>query len=199
MKRLLSILLLAVSVVSFGQFNTGSIYATGTTGGGTGVEVDFENASYFNFNFHPEIGYFIKNRIALGAGIHTEFGLPFFDEFDEYSATYDIYIGPNIRYYLPTASNWQPYAYGNLQVGVYQKETYYFEAELGKHNFYGFQAGVGVNYFITERVAIDAKATYRFRHSWNNIGGGNHNLHRIYAEIGISLFFPSISYFDLTD
>jgi len=201
MKKLFLLLFLSISIMASGQFNSGGIYWTGTTGLGTGLErqIDDYPINIFNFSLHPEVGYFIKNKIAIGAGIHTEFGLPFGSNVDLYAATYDMYIGPNVRYYIPRASDFQLYVYGNLQYGAYQRSLDYFEAEYNRHQYYGFQVGPGINYFFTERIALDARANFRFRHAWNAAMGGNHDLIGVVFEFGFSVFFPSISFFDMTN
>ena len=191
MKKLFVLVLLFSSLGLTAQFNSGSFYFTGATDLNFGLEVD-EGYSSVLAGFHPEGGYFIMNRLGIGGGIHTDSSLPVGEYAEFTDATFEVYLGPNVRYYLPREDDWQVYGYGFLFYGFTQEPGGF---DASNHQLYGFTVGPGVNYFLSERVAFDARLTYMFKHQWNPEMGGSHNIHRFFFEMGISVFFPSITFF----
>jgi hypothetical protein len=189
MKKILILFALTLSMSAFSQFNTKSIYFSGMTGGSTGLEIrneDFIGTSGFiPINLKVEGGYFIKNKIALGGDVSiSDLNLSLWGENQNYY--YQVLFGPTIRYYMPKADDVpQPYLFG---YGFYGFEP--------NHNLYGIQLGYGVNYFFNEAISLDARVSYTYKHTFNREFGGSHNNHRFLFEIGISVFFPSINFFD---
>jgi len=191
MKRILFLILLAFSLNAMGQFNTGSLYFTGMTGGNLGYEftsTEFNNQNTIPYSINVEGGYFFKNRIAIGASLHTggDHSNYFLIDTSEFtSGEHNFYLGPNIRYYKVRDDDLQLYFYGHPYFG------------LGTYGgTLGIAGGIGANYFLTERVAIEARASYIYHRLSSS--GFIENTHSIKFEIGISLFFPSISFFDRT-
>lgn len=193
MKKLFTLAVLALSINAFGQFNTGGIYFSGLTNLGTGLEIDGGVPSIL-FGLNTEAGYFIKNKIAVGGGIHADLNMPFGNSGSFYNSIYDINFGPNVRYYFPRENDWHLYAFGNVHYGLYQDQEEEFL--LQRHQYFGFQIGPGVNYFFNERIALDARFSYRYRYAWNAAMGGSHTVHRFFFEVGITVFFPSLTFFD---
>jgi len=183
-------MMLALAYTSFGQFNTGSVYFTGLTGANLGYEritqiTEFTTTSnnYIIYDLHLEGGYFIKNRFGIGGKIFTR---------DDHGSSIGLggatgertlFFGPTVRYYIPRDDDLQIYYYGNPYFGF---GTY--------GSTLGVTAGIGVNYFLTERVAVEARGSYTFHRFFEEFF--NENTHTLMFEIGISLFFPSITFFD---
>jgi len=77
MKRLLFFVLCVMLAVvyGYGQMNTGSFFAAGTAGldleiyGGKDIDSD-DKTNYLDLSFNPKMGYFIKNRIAVGGAVY---------------------------------------------------------------------------------------------------------------------------------
>jgi hypothetical protein len=187
MKKTLILLGFVLSLNAFGQFNTESIYFSGMTSFATGLEIqssDFEGGGFIPFELRLEGGYFIKNRMAVGGNISIEdYRIPLWGTVDNYY--YEVHFGPTIRYYIPGEEDWHTYLFG---YGFYGFEP--------SHQFFGLQFGPGVNYFFNESIALDARVSYTYKHTFNREFGGSHNNHRLLFEIGISVFFPSIRFFD---
>ena len=186
MKRILMgvSIALALTVSVVGQFNSGSSYFSGATHGKIGFESQSnEFGSNYNtlcFGLTPEAGYFIKNRLAIGAAIvmDIEKGLGEFG-----SSIYEVVFGPNVRYYLPRDTDMQVFLYGFAGYGF-----------VTDHQLLKIMAGPGINFFLTEKVAFEAKALYEFSREWNPEMGGNHNLHNVTFLAGISLFFSDLTF-----
>lgn len=186
MKRILigASIALALTVSALGQFNSGSSYFSGATHGKIGFESQSnEFGSNYNtlcFGLTPEAGYFIKNRLAVGGAIimDIEKGLGEFG-----SSIYEVVFGPNVRYYLPRDTDMQVFLYGFAGYGF-----------VTDHQLIKIMLGPGINFFLTEKIAFEAKALYEFSREWNPEMGGNHNLHNVTFLAGISLFFSDLTF-----
>ena len=186
MKRILMgvSIALALTVTALGQFNSGSSYFSGATHGKIGFEsqsVEFgSNINTLCFGLTPEAGYFIKNRLAVGGAIimDIEKGLGEFG-----SSIYEVVFGPTVRYYLPRDTDMQVFLYGFAGYGF-----------VTDHQLIKIMLGPGINFFLTEKVAFEAKALYEFAREWNPEMGGNHNLHNVTFVAGISLFFSDLTF-----
>jgi len=187
MKKYLFLFLFSFSVVGYGQFNTESIYFSGMTNFSTGFEImsdDFGSSGFIPLNMKIEGGYFIKNRLAVGGNFTIDdIRIPLWGENQNYY--YSVHLGPTIRYYIPRADEYHIYLYG---YGFYGFEP--------NHNLYGLQFGPGINYFFNESISLDARFSYTFKHTFNRAMGGSHNNHRFLFELGISVFFPSLKFFE---
>ena len=175
---------IALNVSAFGQFNSGSSYFSGATHCKIGFESQSDEfSSNYNtlcFGLTPEAGYFIKNRFAVGGAIFMdiEMGLGEFG-----SSIYEFVFGPNVRYYLPRDSDMQVFLYGFAGYGF-----------VTDHQLFKIMLGPGINFFITEKIAFEAKALYAFSREWNPEMGGNHNLNDVSLLFGISLFFSDLTF-----
>ncbi len=186
MKRILMgvSIVLALTMSALGQFNSGSSYYSGATHGKIGFESQSnEFGSNFNtlcFGLTPEAGYFIKNRLAVGGAIllDIEKGLG-----DAGSSIYEVVFGPNVRYYLPRDTDMQVFLYGFAGYGF-----------VTDHQLFKLMLGPGINFFLTEKIAFEAKALYEFSRDWNPELGGNHNMHNVTFSAGISLFFSDFTF-----
>jgi hypothetical protein len=175
-------LLLTLPVM--GQFNSGSYYFSAATYGKIGFEsqsVEFgDNYNSLCFGLTPEAGYFIRNRMAVGGAIIVDADLGL-GEFG--SSLYEVVFGPNFRYYLPRDTEMQVFLYGFAGYGF-----------VTDHQLLRFILGPGINFFLTEKIAFEAKALYTFSREWNPEMGGNHNLHDVSFAVGLSLFFSDLTF-----
>ena len=108
--------------------------------------------------------------------VDRTFGNPGFSE-------YAIVFGPNVRYYLPRDTDMQVFFYGFAGYGF-----------VTDHQLFKIMLGPGINFFITEKIAFEAKALYAFSREWNPEMGGNHNLNDVSLLFGISLFFSDLTF-----
>ena len=178
MKKYLIILVLFISMSVYGQFNSGSVYFTGTTGTDLKFELQ-EGSAYIPYNLNVEGGYFLRNRLSIGGTVHSHgtFGLGEFT-----SSSHELFLGFLTRYYLPRDEGLQIYLFGNP-----------FFSVASFDNRFGVSAGAGFNYFLTERIALEARAYYKYLRFFNEFSG--YNNHSVNFAIGITVFFPSISFF----
>ncbi|MCK4746289.1 MAG: outer membrane beta-barrel protein [Bacteroidales bacterium] len=181
---LIFVAVLLVSLPALSQFNSGSFYFSGATHGKLAFE---SQSSEFGSNYNtlcigltPEAGYFIRNRLAVGGAIlmDIEKGLGEFG-----SSIYEVVFGPNVRYYLPRDTDMQVFLYGFAGYGF-----------VTDHQLLKIIAGPGINFFLTEKIAFEAKVLYALSREWNPEMGGNHNLHDVMFLAGISMFFSDLTF-----
>jgi len=190
MKRILLTLTFILCITSFvsAQFNTGSVYFTGMTNFNFGIESEAES-TYFLLGLNTEGGYFIQNRLGIGGTILSNFQLGL-SEFAESST--DIFFGPNVRYYLARDEDPQIYLFGMAGYGI---ERSGYDMYYTTHQKLGFMVGPGSNYFINEHIALDARLTFAYFYLWNTAGGGQHGRTTLLFEAGISIFFPTLTFY----
>lgn len=113
-----------------------------------------------SFNFNPSVGYFVSDKVAVG--LDFNFGN---NKETNYSGANDIYtkdsnfgIGAYGRYYfLDLGSRFKTYAQlaagYNQNTGELNNGT--TTVDVPKIKGFGANAGLGVNYFVTENIAIN--------------------------------------------
>ncbi len=186
MKRILMgvALTLTITISVEGQFNSGSSYFSAATRGKIGFthqpnDLEYQQNS-IQFGLSPEAGYFIKNRLALGGAILIDLNRTLGDlGFSEYS----VLFGPSVRYYLPRDTEMQMFLYGFGGYGF-----------VPSHQLLKIMLGPGINFFLTEKIAFEARVLYSLAREWNVAGGGHHHIHDVTFLAGISLFFSDLTF-----
>lgn len=117
-----------------------------------------EKKSYFSFN--PSVGYFLTDKAAVGVNLSVGN-----NKSTDYSGTSDTYVKKNTlgvgaygRYYfLELGERFK--TYGQVSAGYYQTSG---ETNNGttttddiKTKGFGAGAGLGINYFVTPKIAIN--------------------------------------------
>ena len=113
-----------------------------------------------SFNFSPKAGYFVTDKIAVG--VQLAFGS---EKQEDYAAGATAFDKDNTfgagvfgRYYfLELGKRFKTYTEAGLGFASVKSET-----NLGKSpsvNEFAFNAGVGANYFLTEKLAINVGLT----------------------------------------
>lgn len=158
-------ILLSLAVVALGYtvqaqegygFNQGDIMLEGSirynTTDDKGSEVKEDK-----FDFKPQVGYFINDKFAAG----VYFGLNNWKK-DDYSGTKNINktnefnVGVFGRYYFLELGQRFKF-YGQANVGIINgKKTFENDVIKTEDKYSGFNAGadLGVNYFITPKIAV---------------------------------------------
>lgn len=117
-----------------------------------------------SFTFTPKAGYFVTDKIAVGVELHFST-----DKTEAYTVGAENLNKNNIfgagvfgRYYfLELGKRFKTYAEAEVAYGSLKNETKIGTAATveAKANVLGFNAGVGANYFLTEKIAINAGLT----------------------------------------
>ena len=116
------------------------------------------NSTDHYFTFLPMGGYFISDKLAVGArtGIDIQvYKTP--DAFMDKEVVSTFVINPFGRYYLISGTGGL-FAEASVYTGIGSDKEYY-EAETFKSNIFNFSMGVspGVYYYITSRLSLEAK------------------------------------------
>lgn len=115
-----------------------------------------------DFTFTPKVGYFVTNDIAVG--LQIGYGSDVENRYDANVKTTssDFNVGVFGRYYfLDLGSKLKVYSEANVGFGNYETET---ETGLGsvttaEGTTFGINAGIGVNYFLTPKFAVNFALT----------------------------------------
>ncbi len=106
-----------------------------------------KKSKYTNYTFNPKIGYMVSDKVAIGAAL--SFGKNLEEDAKDDVYTKNIYAGAFARYYfLELGQRFKTYA--EVGVGFNQDKT-------GLYKVTGVKTGlnVGMNYFVTESIAIN--------------------------------------------
>ncbi|HLP65362.1 outer membrane protein [Flavobacterium sp.] len=130
-------------------FSKGDLFVSGAVGFGSEKTGDLETSG---FTFSPALGYFVTENIALGARLDftssTE-SEPGVDDTDTSRFGAEVFG----RYYWTPASQFS--VFGELAVGFGSNKVEQGPAEFKTKDF-GINAGVGVNYFLSDNWSIEA-------------------------------------------
>ncbi len=139
----------ATSTEGFAQGNT---FITGAVGY-TSTTVDNEKVS--GFTISPSVGYFVSPNVALGAKLGYTNGK---SEEGSYEETLDLFTaGVFARYYWMPASKFSVFA----ELGADYRNTTADDntpnSTKYKANGFGLQLAPGMNYFLNNNFALEAK------------------------------------------
>ncbi|WP_430813363.1 outer membrane beta-barrel protein [Carboxylicivirga sp. RSCT41] len=160
MKKYLSlVILIMVTVVSFGQTEKGKVAVSGASDlnfsalnyqfeyDGEDVGEDF---GVTNFNIKPTVSYFVIDNLAIGLAFNYQF-----EKIDDYKEN-SFMFGPTVRYYIG-ASKVKPYVQADVLVGNSKADD---GDEESKSNISGWDLGAGVAIFLNDFVSIDLGLGY---------------------------------------
>lgn len=151
-------------VKGFG-FSKGNMFLEGNLGFSSDKETnsditgDLDETKTNEFNFNPKFGYFISDKLALGAELMvgsgkeeiTVFGTP-----NVTNETTNNSFGGGVfaRYYfLDLGQRFKTYAEAGLDFGSRTWEANGTETQ--KDSNFGLNFDLGMNYFVTEKMAIN--------------------------------------------
>lgn len=182
MKKLfLASMIVIYAITTNAQTQPGKFFISGSTqlnatfvNGKQEYSGQTSNYHYTQLSFQSSAGYFIVENFALGLSANWTYS-----KSDSYSNSL-FTLGPVARLYL-SSTNVKPYLVGNIG-GAFerQKETSSVYNSDVKYNGLAYGAGLGIAYFINEKVSFDVQAGYQgfslkntddssYRTSTNNI------------------------------
>lgn len=167
------ILLTAVTFIALGagsafaQFGAGNWLISGgigvsTTSGETtlGTNPSVDSPKITNISFLPTAGYFLKERLAIGAGLNLTSNTNN-DEANKSEVKLSGFgLSPFARYYYPLNDKFSLFSQGTIS---FYTETETDESTTGtvttkdevKTNAFGLSAGLGLTYFVSSRIALE--------------------------------------------
>ncbi len=179
MKKLSVCLFLIIAFNATAQIKKGSWMLGGTAGGGMmrlgGNADDVIDFKGHFFNFRPEIGYFVTSKLAVGARLKvnlsdfsyarntTNFGVSYLTWKDR---SYE--FAPFIQYYFYTKRAFNFYyqfnasgTFSHSLVSVSSSPDELF-GKWNKYPVFRLSNSLGLDYFLTKNVALEADWNYQF-------------------------------------
>lgn len=112
------------------------------------------------FKFNPKVGYFVTDKIAVGInlGVNNTINDKYAEDTQVKTKTNSFGAGVFGRYYfLEVGSRFKTYAelnadYSGAKGEITTKGT---TVKGDKTNTFGVNAGIGANYFLTEKIAVN--------------------------------------------
>lgn len=194
--------------LSFAQMNTGSYFISGNTsmnfgfGSSKDIDVDYLKSTLTSFGFTPKVGYFIKNRIAVGGLVNLSFerdkqkftpsggG----EVITKYTNT-EWYIGPFGRYYVEYGKL-IPFAEVSVAFGGAKDKTETEEETTEyPHSVFIVSGGIGASYFLTESFALEGLIQYSYdkrKPTYENAVGKGNVISGVNFLVGVAVYFGKI-------
>lgn len=163
-KLILSQLLISLLFIttSFGQTEKGN-YLLGGNASFSFQSLGSNLGSFKNINFNPNLGYFIKDNLALGVKIPIS--ISGIDK-DHYTLNY----GANIfsRYYF-AKTDFSSF-FGSATIGMMGID--YKEYTDGKRNGFNAGLGVGCTFFLNKNIGLESELLYNYS-KFKNVSDGS--------------------------
>lgn len=145
-------------------FSKGNMFLEGNLSFSSEKDTDSDNTGDLSevksnkFNFNPKFGYFISDKLALGAEVSVGSGKDETTVFNPTvtSETTNSTFGAGVfaRYYfLDLGQRFKTYAEAGLDFGSTTDEVN--GTEVNKDTRFGLNFDLGINYFVTEKMAIN--------------------------------------------
>ncbi len=198
---LLLVLLFCSSFFLKAQMNTGSKFIAGYNQFGfktytdKAVGTSSDADKYFHLNLTTKAGYFLKNRIAIGAIIDYNHSVQNFVTSIYKNIDTEWAFGPIARYYMEYGKI-IPFAEISATYGMKNSrtESLSFNNEI-KHSVLSLSAGIGANYFLNEKIAIEGMLNYgmsRLKPTMKGATGEGHLESGFGCNFGLIFYFGTI-------
>lgn len=171
-------LLFCLRGTAFGQTEKGYLMVGGNFGGFTYTSSGQDNKSY-NFNINPSLGYYVADRLALGALLSV--GVSGVESADGVTTTASNYgLSPFIRYYLGDDERDKYFAQGEFNGGGIK------QSGQAVTSYIGYGVGLGYNHFFVKAVALEIGLGYDYLHP-----STGHDQNNIGVDLGLQIFLPT--------
>jgi len=157
--------------MAFAQFEKGNMLLAGYSNLGLDIGkqkykyngTTSENFKYFEFNLTPEAGYFVIDKLAVGAFLDVDLERYKYtdDDIDLYTK---FIIGPVARYYIIQLDKLNPFVEGRIGIGAQKYKTKYSGGSdsESKYSYFTTKLGVGNTTFLTEKLGLDLFIGYDY-------------------------------------
>jgi opacity protein-like surface antigen len=168
-------------------FSKGDVFVTGAVGFGSESTGDVKSSG---FEFSPAVGFFVTENIAIGARLgfnSSKEEEPGEDDLKRNSVGAEVFG----RYYWTPASKFS--LFGELAVGFGSDKIEQGPGEFTA-NFFGVNAGVGVNYFLSSNWSIEAGWAGLGYNSNDNGGDGAEQTNTFGLNVDLSTINFGLNY-----
>lgn len=113
-----------------------------------------------SFNLSPSMSWFVIDNVAIGGYISYSY----YNYSSGSAHTHSFSLGPAFRYYLTKEGKLRCFTYANF--GIYSS-FYTYNQEKDSNTTFNAGVGLGLAYFITEQVALEASVGYSLNNAFN--------------------------------
>jgi opacity protein-like surface antigen len=159
--------------------------------------------SDLTFNLTPSLGYFITRGLMAEVGLNMAYARrrddsPFLPNFTTISNSTFAAVRAGGRYYPLRVGRLAPFVMGQVQTRWFQQSVTSqssSSSESGETSF-GWLAGAGANYFLSDRIALDLTVTYGRERSELELDFVDFELEptrerQVRATLGMRFFLPA--------
>jgi len=166
-------------VVNAQMFVSGSINLSTSMPKTTTGSVTTEGARYTYFRVAPAVGYFLNDKLAVGAGV--SYSLQKQKQNDVANLTSMFGITPFVRYYAVSLGDVNIFAQGNvgIEFGANKTKNDGNTTDGPKYLNFGISVTPAISYSLGEKLAIEAflgSVYYSFNREKDEIAGETHTL-----------------------
>lgn len=204
--------------ISKGNWMVGSSFFYGNVNGGKS-ETSYSNtptvynsdSNSINFGIAPYMGYFIKDKLAVGGQIgasfyHSKSTSTNTSSTTTVESTYDspsFFIGPFVRYYFIKDQKWTPYVHAEFNYGIQPTKSESVSStgsssttKSNSSSYWDSGARFGMAYFLNSHVALQIytglsfssnNADYDYTPSSGSGYSYSNKNDRWYVPVGVSL------------
>jgi hypothetical protein len=157
---LMSIIMLVLSLSSYGQIEKGNYLLGGT--GNLGFSSN-EGRSSFNIGIRPNVGYFLTDKIALTTSIPLSFYTDKSENWQSRSVCYGLV--PGLRYYF--AKKEKSAFFASTSFGIFQSKSKTesesnnpFNINKSSNTYTSANLAVGYVYFLNKSIGLETTLGY---------------------------------------
>ncbi|MDO1449899.1 hypothetical protein Q0590_26705 [Rhodocytophaga aerolata] len=136
----------------------------------------------FSISIFPDVGFFVKDNLALGSGIPASFST------DSRTDFVSLGLSPFARFYLGQTTLRY---FLTAEVGYrHTWNTYTFQQDKlqQSYNTWDIRGGAGAVYFITQQVGLEALLSYG---TFRTYVSGETILNRLNLVVGFQIYLPA--------
>ena len=192
MKKIITVFAFAlICSGAFAQFNQGRMLVGGNVGfSATTNKVDFNNTTTTQsksttFSLTPQVGYFIIDKLAVGAGLNLTSVTDKADGSSDKDTQTSFSLVPMVRYYL------DPGVFFQGQVGfgsASHKNVDGSTTTTVKAGLFSWGVGVGYAYFLNDHVAIEPMLMYGMDTQKNKDNDAKYIASTLSVNVGFQIY-----------
>lgn len=147
-----SILLLVILMITFSSLfaQSGKSFLEGSA---SFTNINYVNEVYHSYNISPMAGYYVSDKLALGAGLSFG-GNNYVTQYS--SSTYSLGITPFIRYRFLEIGNFAVIGESDLNFNYTDTKYYYATSSVPSYFGYYLLFKPGFEYKITDRISLNS-------------------------------------------
>ncbi len=151
----------------------------------TNFDIGFQNGTSVNFSLNPQVGYFIRDNIAIGGLVNLGVNYK-----KNAGTTVSYGVGAFGRYYVSSKQMQllkHTRFFGEANVGISGENSKVSGSPSRTTNGLGIGFGPGISYFITPNIGLEALAKYNLTAGF----GSSATINRLSFGVGFQIYLPT--------